>query len=356
MLDMVIYGNSILNYILCILTIVASIFIAKMVGKFIKTHLIKFANGTKTKLDDILIYSLNTPLLVSIVIFGIYFGIKFLALPSHILDLIHKGIGIALTFCGVAFVERFVDKAIELYIVPLVEKTETHIDDQLLPALRKLLRLIIYIFAILFILKNLGYDITTLLAGLGIGGLAVALAMQDTTKNLIAGLIIIFDKPFKLKDWIIFDGGEGIVEEIGIRSTRIRTWDDSLIIMPNSSLVDAKIINMSAMRKRRVKMTIGLTYDTPPEKIKRAIEIIKDILDNHEAVVEPKRVHFVEYGDWSLNLRVEYFIKNLGFDYYLNALNETNLKIKEEFKKEGIEMAFPTYTVYLERDNKTSDN
>jgi len=346
--DIIIYGNSITNYILCISTIILSVILAKIVSRIMKNQL---TSKNDTKINDIFFSSLNDPLLVSIVIIGIYFGVKFLSLPEQISDLIHKAIGVALTLCGVVFVERFIDKSIERYLIPLAERKKRKIDDQLVNSIRKFARGVIYTFAILFILRNLGYDITTLLAGLGIGGLAVALAMQDTTKNLIAGLIIIFDKPFKLKDWIVFDGGEGIVEEIGIRSTRIRTWEDSLIIMPNSSLVDAKITNMSAMRKRRVLMTISLTYDTSAEKVRRAIEIIENILNNHEAVIEPRRVHFVEYGDWSLNLRVEYFIKNLGFDYYLNTLTEINLKIKEEFEKEGIEMAFPTYTVYLEKDN-----
>ncbi|ACX72109.1 MscS Mechanosensitive ion channel [Methanocaldococcus vulcanius M7] len=345
--NITIYGNSITNYILCISTIILSVILAKIISRIMKNQL---TSKNDTKINDIF-FSLNDPLLVSIVIIGIYFGVKFLSLPEQISDLIHKAIGVALTLCGVVFVERFIDKSIERYLIPFAERKKRKIDDQLVNSIRKFARGVVYTFAILFILRNLGYDITTLLAGLGIGGLAVALAMQDTTKNLIAGLIIIFDKPFRLKDWIVFDGGEGIVEEIGIRSTRIRTWEDSLIIMPNSSLVDAKITNMSAMRKRRVLMTIGLTYDTSAEKVRRAIEIIENILNNHEAVIEPKRVHFVEYGDWSLNLRVEYFIKNLGFDYYLNTLTEINLKIKEEFEKEGIEMAFPTYTVYLEKDS-----
>jgi len=221
----------------------------------------------------------------------------------------------------------------------------------LLSPLKKLLKILIVILGILTALKTIGYDITALLAGLGIGGLAVALAAQDTIRNFIAGILIFVDKPFKIKDWIKFDGGEGIVEDIGVRSTKIRTFDDSLIVVPNTSLVNANIENFSEMRKRRVLVYIGLTYDTPVEKIKRAKEIIKEIIEAHPGTLPPIRITFYKFNTYSLDIRVEYFIRNFGFDYYLNTIDEINLKIKEAFDREGIEMAFPTETIYLKRDN-----
>ena len=140
------------------------------------------------------------------------------------------------------------------------------------------------------------------------------------------------------------------MEDVGLRSTKIRTFWDSLIIVPNASLLDANIENFSEMRKRRVLINIGLTYDTSVEQLKRAKEIIRDIIENHKATLPPTRITFKEFGDYSLNFRVEYFVRNFGFDYYLDTIDEINMKIKEELEKEGIEMAFPTQTVYLKKD------
>ncbi|AEF96480.1 mechanosensitive ion channel family protein [Methanotorris igneus] len=350
-LNAVYFGNPLKNYLLCILSILFGIFLGRVLHYVIKNYIKAMVSRTKTKLDDIFLYAIDEPLVILAVISGIWIGFSFLELPENISILINEGVVVAVTLCVILFLIKFVDDFILEYVVPLTEKTESKLDDQLIPPLRKFLKILIVVFGFVVILDNLGYDVTTLLAGLGIGGLAVALASKDTLENLIAGILIIVDKPFTIGDWIKVSDYEGIVEEIGIRSTRIRTFGDSLITIPNASLSTNVIENFSAMRKRRVLTTIGITYDTPADKIKKAEEILKDILKNHPAVVEPIRIHFVEYGDWSLNLRVEYFIKNLGFDYYLNALNEINLKIKEEFEKEGIEMAFPTQTVYLRRDN-----
>lgn len=349
-LNITYFGNTLYNYIFFILFIIFGIIFGKLFNYVIKSHVKKLVGKTKTKFDDIVLDALELPIILLIFIGFFYLGLKFLVLPNTTHILLDEGIKIVVILCGTWFSINFIDDIIYYYIIPLVEKSETKFDDQIISPLRKLLKIIIIIAGFLMALKTAGYDITTLLTGLGIGGLAVALAAQDTVKNFIAGVLIFIDKPFKLHHWIKFEGGEGIVEDIGVRSTKIRTFGDSLIIVPNANLLSANIENFSEMRKRRVLMTIGLTYDTPMEKLKRAKEIIKDIIDNHKATLPPIRITFKEFGDFSLNIRVEYFIRNFGFDYYLDTIDEINMKIKEEFDKEGIEMAFPTQTVYLRKD------
>jgi MscS family membrane protein len=350
-LDAIYLGNPLKNYILFLVFIFLGVFFGKLVRIITTRYLRALASKTKTKFDDILLDALDMPLIILIFAGFFWYGLSYLVLPQKIGALASEAINVVVALSGVWFLVKFVDDFIIEFIIPLVEKSETKLDDHIIPPLRRLMRILIIIMGFLVILDNIGYDITTLLAGLGIGGLAVALASKETVENFIAGVLIILDKPFGIGDWIKFGSSEGIVEEVGIRSTRIRTFGDSLIVVPNANILRTEIENFSAMRKRRILISIGLTYDTPVEKLKRAKEIIKNILDEHHGVVLPIRITFKEFGDFSLNIRVEYFIGNLDFDYYLNTVDEINLKIKEEFEKEGIEMAFPTQTVYLKKDD-----
>ncbi|AEH06014.1 mechanosensitive ion channel family protein [Methanothermococcus okinawensis] len=350
-LNITYFGNPFYAYIIFILFIVFGIIFGKLTNFIVKSYVKRIVGKTKTKFDDIVLNAIEHPIVILVFTGFLYFGLKFLVLPSAISILLNEAIKIVVILCMTWFAVNFVDDFINYYVIPAVEKSETKFDDQIVPPLRKLLKILIIIAGLLMGLETAGYDITTLLAGLGIGGLAVALAAQDTVKNFIAGVLIFMDKPFRLNHWIRFDGGEGIVEDVGVRSTKIRTFDDSLIIVPNANLLGANIENLSEMRKRRVLVNIGLTYDTSVEKINKAKEIIKNIIDEHNATLPPIRITFKEFGDFSLNIRVEYFIRNFGFDYYLNTIDEINMKIKEEFEKEGIEMAFPTQTVYVKKDN-----
>jgi MscS family membrane protein len=344
------FGNTLYDIVVFLLLLFAGVVFGKLFNSVVKGYLKKFVGKTKTKLDDIIFESIELPSSVLIFILFFYYAIKTIILPENIYNILYSSFEIVIILCATWFVLNFVDSVIQHYIVPHVEKTESTFDDHIIVPLRKILRILIMVLGILMSINAAGYDISTLLAGLGIGGLAVALAAQDTVKNFIAGVLILIDKPFRLNHWIKFNGVEGIVEDVGLRSTKIRTFWDSLIIVPNASLLDANIENFSEMRKRRVLINIGLTYDTSVEQLKRAKEIIRDIIENHKATLPPTRITFKEFGDYSLNFRVEYFVRNFGFDYYLDTVDEINMKIKEELEKEGIEMAFPTQTVYLKKD------
>ncbi len=348
--DVVYFGNTLYNISIFFIITFLGILSGKLFNYIMKTYIKKLVGKTKTKFDDIFFESIKFPSSILIFVLFLYLAINELVLPEKLYGILYHSFEIIIILCITWFVLNFVDSVIQFYVIPHVKKTETTFDDHIIVPLRKILRIIIIILGLLMSIRAAGYDITTLLAGLGIGGLAVALAAQDTVKNFIAGVLILVDKPFSLNHWIKFNGVEGIVEDVGLRSTKIRTFGDSLIIVPNASLLDANIENFSEMRKRRVLINIGLTYDTPVEKLKKAKDIIKDIVENHNATLPPMRITFKEFGDFSLNIRVEYFIRNFGFDYYLNTIDEINIKIKEEFEKEGIEMAFPTQTVYVKKD------
>uniref|UniRef100_A9A833 MscS Mechanosensitive ion channel n=1 Tax=Methanococcus maripaludis (strain C6 / ATCC BAA-1332) TaxID=444158 RepID=A9A833_METM6 len=349
-LDQLYFGNTLYSYMIFLIFIFFGVFFGKVMYIFLNKYVRVLAGKTKTKLDDVVLDAVEIPLIIVVFVLFFKYGLNNLVLPDHLALWLNESLTVAITFAGVLFLLKIVDDIIVNYVVPIVEKSENKLDDQLVPLMRKLVKFLILIAGMLLILSNVGYNISALLAGLGIGGLAVALAAKDTIENLIAGFIIIVDRPFKLGDWIKWGGKEGIVEEVGIRSTRVRSFGDTIITVPNANIVQTEIENFSERRKRQVKATIGLTYDTPVEKVKRAKEIMENVLNDHHGVVDPIRVSFVEFGSFSLDLRVEYFVRDFGFDFFLNTKDEVNIKIKEEFEKENIEFAFPTQTVYYKKE------
>ena len=223
----------------------------------------------------------------------------------------------------------------------------------LLRPARTAIRVTIIIVALLFWLDNMGLKVSTLLAGLGVGGLAVALAAQDTLKNLLGSVMILLDKPYRVGQRIVAKGHDGIVEEIGLRSTRIRLLTGHQTTIPNDEMAKIDIENIGQRPHIRRLTNIGITYDTPPERIEKAVDIILKILDNHEGMDPefPPRAYFNEYNPYSLNILVLYWYHPADYWGYMQFSQQVNLAIAREFHKEGIKFAFPTSTTYLSQDD-----
>jgi MscS family membrane protein len=223
----------------------------------------------------------------------------------------------------------------------------------LLRPARTAIRVTLVIVALLFWLDNIGLKVSTLLAGLGVGGLAFALAAQDTLKNLLGSIMILLDKPYKVGQRIVAKGHDGIVEEIGLRSTRLRLLTGHQTAIPNDEMAKIDIENIGLRPHIRRLANIGITYDTPPEKIEKAVDIILKILDNHEGMEPelPPRAYFSEYNSYSLNILVLYWYHPADYWGYMKFNQWVNLQIAREFKKEGIKFAFPTSTTYLSQED-----
>ncbi|MCS3922397.1 MscS family membrane protein [Methanococcus voltae PS] len=350
-LNFMLFGNTIFEYVMLIVYIFLGVIAGKVLKILIEKYAKKLVGKTKTVWDDVVIDAVKLPLMI--VVFAIFFryGMLSLNLTPNLITLVNESVNVVYILALLIFTLKFVDDVFIYWIIPRAEKSESKLDDQIIPPVRKLLKIFIVIGGILLMLANLQVDISALLAGICIGGLAVALASQDTLENFLGGLIIISDKTFLIHDWIKWGGGEGVVEEVGIRSTKVRTFGDTIITVPNGDLVKTEVENYSARRKRQVKTTIGVTYSTTPEKMVKAKEIIKDILDEHHGVVDPIRVSFTEFGNFSLNIRVEYFVREFGFDYFLTTVDEVNTKIMTKFRDAGIDFAFPTQTLHLTNDD-----
>jgi MscS family membrane protein len=228
-------------------------------------------------------------------------------------------------------------------------ETETTFDDQLVPVVRTLGKLVIFIVGFLLIIQNLGGQVGSLLAGLGIGGAAIALASKDTIANLFGSIVIFVDRPFQVGDWVEIGAQEGTVEAVGLRVTRIRTFANSLITVPNSALTTTAINNWSKMRKRRIRLTIGVTYGTPPDKVKAGVDAIRDVLQSDRRVAQDfMLVNFTNFGDSSLEIFVYAFTLTIRWAEYMQIREDLLIEIMRRFEELGLSFAFPSQSVYIE--------
>ncbi|RYG74198.1 mechanosensitive ion channel family protein [Lentibacillus lipolyticus] len=230
------------------------------------------------------------------------------------------------------------------------ERFNIDIDDLLIPFLSKALRFIIVAISISIIAQEFDYNVGGFVAGLGLGGLAFALAAKDAIGNLFGGIVIITEKPFTIGDWIKTDSVEGTVEDITFRSTRVRTFADALVTVPNATLANESIINWSEMGKRQITFDLRLTYDTPRDKVKRVVEQIDLLLKNHSGVdQETIFVKFNEYRENGLNVFLYFFTKTTAWEEYLKIREEINLNIMEVLENEGVSIALPARRLYMEQ-------
>jgi MscS family membrane protein len=244
---------------------------------------------------------------------------------------------------------------LDVYLKRWAAATESTIDDMLVPIVGKTLRLFIIIIAGIIIIQNLtGLKIGPLLASLGIGGLAVALAAKDSIANFFGTLTILFDKPFQVGQRITIDKYDGTVENVGFRSTQIRTLTGHLVTIPNEKLVNSSVENIGERPHIRWLTNIGITYDTPPDKVAKAVQIIREILENHEGMQEdfPPRVFFNGFNDWSLNIMVVVWYHPPNYWDYQAWQQKTCLEIMRRFEAENVDFAFPSRTIYMANDDK----
>ena len=235
------------------------------------------------------------------------------------------------------------------YLMQVAGKTENKLDDQLVPLVSKALKLLVVLIGVLYILQNLNFNITTLLAGISIGGIALALAAQDTLKNFFGSVMIFLDKPFQIGDRISFNGVDGMVEEVGFRSTRVRTFANSLVYVPNGKLADMVIDNYGLRKYRRFNPTIGITYDTPPALIKKFVEGLDQIIAKHPATRKDSwEVRFNAMSDSSLNILFYTFFDVPDWTSELKAREEILMAIVELAEELGVRFAFPTSTIHVE--------
>lgn len=338
--------------------IIGALILKKVFGHLFVNVIFPLAGRTKSRYDDEFLSSIRKPAEFLVIIIGLFIAVQVLQLPTEPVDMrrgAHALLKVLVTF-DIAWALFNIVSLLELFLSSWVDKTESTLDDHLLPFIRKSLRAFIIFLAIIMTIQNLGYSISGLLASLGIGGLAVALAAKDTLSNIFGSFMIILDRPFHIGDWVKAGDMEGVVEEVGFRSTKIRTFAKTLITVPNNIIANLAIDNFSRMPKRRIKLNVGVTYETSPAQMRRAVSLIREMLTRHPAIQQDFfLVNFTDFGASSLDIMVYCFTTTTVWGEYLDAREDVCLKIMDILEDLGLEIAFPSRSVYLRGEQEKKE-
>lgn len=331
-------------YVLSLLIFLASLIFAKIVLFAFNKYLEKFAHKTQSNIDDLIFTKTKIPLFWLIVVYGFGLALLNLGIDGMIIRIINS-----LMACGFLLIlMRILEVILEHWGESFAKKTTTNIDEVLLPIFKKSAKVVFVIIAILWILAIWGVDITPYLAGAGLAGLVLGLAVQDSLKNVFGGISLLLDKTIQVNDKIKLESGEtGIVKDIGLRSTKIVTFDNRMLHVPNGYLANSRVQNyLQPDPKERVSIDFGVEYGTDPEKVRKVvfgvIDKMKDILDDPKSSVD-----FLEMADFALKFRVYFWVPDWNIAY--NKKIEATDKIYQALNKAKIKIPFPTQTVYLKK-------
>ena len=292
---------------------------------------------------------LKRPLRIMIMLLGLLVAIRIHSLPADVALWVNRIFLFLITVDVLWLLMRTID-AVGERMAEVAEGTESRMDDQLIPILSKLAKFIVVLMGVIFYMQSNGYPVSGVLAGMGIGGLAMALAAQDSISGIFASIVIFLDKPFMVDDFIEVNGISGTVEEIGIRSTRIRTVDKTLVTIPNKEIMDSNINNFSKRPMRRVATTIGVTYDTTPDAMESLLAGLRKMLAEYDKVWDDAvYVNFTAFGDSSLDVDMRYFVMTTDYNEWLHLREDINLKIMRIVYGLELDFAFPSTTVYLQK-------
>ena len=347
MLENELWGNTIENWGISILIILGAIIIVKLLSLLGKKVIKPFVTGTDNHLDDVIFYSLEAPVKFAIILLGIWIAIHRLVYPDSFVKVVDNAYSILIVLDITWFFGRLFSSLLQVYW----GKQSNGQANKMMPIIKRTILVIVWLIGIVMALSNVGVNISALLGTLGIGGIAFALAAQDTVKNVFGTFTILTDKPFSIGDTIRVDSYEGTVVDVGVRSTKIMNYDKRIITFPNYKITDTSIVNISSEPMRRVVLNLGLTYDTTSEKMKEALELLKSIPKRVENVSSnPSDIvaFFTEYSDSALVIMYIYFIEKQGD--ILGVTSNMNMEILAAFNKAGLNLAFPTRTVYIQKD------
>ncbi len=312
-----------------------------------KRHLTIWAERTRTKLDDMILRNIKAPILFFAVLLGAYFGLNLLTFTKPYSELLTAIFLVAEILVVALIMVRATNILASWYAQKSAERGE-RVSDHILFVLKKGIQVVVYLFAFLAILAVFKIDLSGIVVGLGVGGIAIALALQNVLGDVFSAFSIYFDRPFEVGDFIVIGDHMGTVKKIGIKSTRLQLLQGEELVISNRELTTAKVRNFRKLKKRRVFFTVRISCDTPLEKLKKIPHVIRKIIEEMD-LVEFERVHFAEFGDFTLNFPVVYYMNTDDYGKYMDTQQEINFAIIEAFRKEGIEMPFPTQTIFLNR-------
>lgn len=348
LLDYMLYSNSIRQYLFFISVLVITLIITIYVKYIVVSNLEKIVSRSKNKFDDILlnvISSYGVPIYMYI---SFYFSLKFLTLPSSLNLVINKIYLIIVIYYVVITIQKIIITAFQ----NIVEKqllVDKEYDSSAINILKNIIIVFLWIIGILFFLQNVGFNISTILGGLGIGGIAIAFAMQNVLSDIFASISIFFDKPFKTGDFITIGLDSGTVQKIGLKSTRIKTLQGEILIVPNKELTTVRVHNFKELQTRRIEFILSLRYETPNSKLAKIEKIIREIIEE-DPINKVNRIHFAKFSAYSLDFEIVYTVNDNNFIVYKDQQQRINFAIKKAFELNKIEFAYPTQNLYIEKN------
>lgn len=356
------FGNSVRDYLILVALILLGFiflrYLSKLLSNFLYRFVEKYSEGIpKEKFFE----KLHKPLAWFVMLVIIYTATSHIEFPAEwdlapsekfglrmVIERLYK----LIIICSVAWILLRIVDFLGMIFLKKAERTESRQDDQMVNFAVEAIKIIIIIFTVFIILGTVfNANIGSLIAGLGIGGLALALAAKESLENLLSSFIIFMDKPFVVGDTVTIGSISGTVEKVGFRSTRIRTMEKSFVTLPNRKMVDAELDNLTLRTFTRAKFMVGILYNTPEENIKSIVNDIQKFLDERPDTNRDGTVRFFEFGESSLNIMVQYFVNTADWKVYMKVREEINYKIAEIVKKHGSDFAFPTKTVLLQKES-----
>jgi len=346
LLNYTLLNNSLQQWLYALMLSVIVFFAMRMVIRVGIARLARLAKKTTTIWDDAVTDALAQTHRLFVIIIALSLGSLLLTFPERIQTLINNITSIALIFQGGLWLNHMGQ-----FWLKQESQRRRKIDPATVTtvsAIGFVGRLVLWLVVLLLLLDNLGFDVTALVAGLGVGGIAVALAVQNILGDLFASLSIVLDKPFTVGDFLIIDEHLGSVENVGLKTTRIRSLSGEQLVFSNADLLKSRIRNYGRMFERRVVFKFGVTYQTPRDKLKQIPVIVREAIEEQDKI-RFDRAHFQAYGDYALNFEIVYYVLGPEYNLYMDIQQAVILRIHERFEQEEIEFAYPTQTVYVKQ-------
>ena len=320
-------------------------FVVYSFKRFILRRLKIWAEASDTSIDDLVVQVIQKSLVPLLYYGAFYISLHILALSS---DFKH-GLKISAIVLATILVARAITSAVYIGLkASLSESQDAERREKQLRGIRGLINIVVWGLALIFLLDNLGIKISAAVAGLGIGGIAVALAAQTVLGDMFSYFVIFFDKPFEIGDFIVVGDKMGVVEHVGIKTTRIQALSGEQIVFSNTDLTNSRVHNFKKMEKRRIAFKLGVIYQTPAEKLQSIPRIVKDIIDEQKDATFD-RGHFQAFGDFSLNFEFVYYVSGADYNKYMDIQQAINFSIIDIFSKQKIEFAYPSQTLFVNK-------
>ncbi|OGP15218.1 MAG: hypothetical protein A3I75_04280 [Deltaproteobacteria bacterium RIFCSPLOWO2_02_FULL_50_16] len=339
-------GNSLLDYCIALGVFIFSFAVLGPVKIFLLKKVSKGSEKTRTKWDDFFVTIIDKNGNWFIWLLSLMIASRFVTFRDQVFRLANSFFVIFLTFLILRILQSLLTFWFEKSYLIRIQHDKAKVSA--MSNMMMLFKAGIWLVGLFFILDNLGFNITTAVAGLGIGGIAVALAGQAILGDAFSSFSIFLDKPFEVGDLVVIGEYSGVVEHIGIKTTRIRSLSGEQLVFSNSDLTASRIRNYKRMQERRIIFSLGVVYQTPLEKLKKVKELIQKVLEATDRI-RVDRVHFKSYGDFSLNFEIVFYVLSPDYLEYMDIQEKVNFGIFEAFQKEGIEFAYPTQTLFIEK-------